>query len=44
MHTAIAIEVPAPRPPKPAHTGLFQEPVYPDGPYDSGDEDDDTDS
>jgi hypothetical protein len=25
----------------PAYTGLFREPVYPDGPYDQGDEDDD---
>jgi hypothetical protein len=44
MHTAIATEVPAPRPPQPAYTGLFCEPVYPDGPYDRGgidDEDED---
>jgi hypothetical protein len=38
MHTAT--EVPAPQPQKPTYTGLFREPVYPDGPYDSGDEDD----
>jgi hypothetical protein len=27
--------------PTPAYTDLFREPVYPDGPYDRGDEDDD---
>lgn len=26
--------------PRPAWTGLFQEAVYPDGPYDQGDADD----
>lgn len=29
--------------PPPAYTDLFREPVYQDGPYDRGDEDDDTD-
>jgi hypothetical protein len=27
-------------PPKPAYEGLFREPVYANGPYDQGDEDD----
>lgn len=33
--------IPGARPPMPAYTDLFREPVYPDGPYDQGDEDDD---
>jgi hypothetical protein len=28
-------------PPKPTYEDLFREPVYADGPYDQGDEDDD---
>lgn len=37
--TATPPQAPAARP-QPAYTDLFREPVYPDGPYDRGDEDD----
>jgi hypothetical protein len=40
--TATPPQAPAARAPQPRYTNLFQEPVYPDGPYDQGDEDDDT--
>lgn len=43
--TATPSQAPAARPPMPAYTNLFREPVYPDGLAlldDDGDEDDDT--
>lgn len=40
----LTYQTPSPaRLPQPSHAGLFLEPVYPDGPYDRGDEDDEDD-
>lgn len=40
--TATPPQARAARDPQPRYEGLFREPVYPDGPYDQGDKDDDT--